>query len=232
MPASPLAPFPLLSCFFSRTEGYRKVPYHYYEQGKDECNEYLLHEHAPHGGHRFITEKRVFAKWAEKHRIIFTHPNWTVSWCCLPWSRHCSSEDDSAGKVGPDHSLLAIWTRRSVGGAPVHSLLSGGSALRTALYDLPIEGQWHGSCDYRKTGRSSFKLAAQNSWQRHLEGDGCGLLKQGHSVCGQLHHLGKMADYQTLSQVIPSGYRYLATVSLREGRHLSLLPSSFHTSHS
>lgn len=79
MPASSLAFFPLVSCFFSRTEGYRKVPYHYYEQGKDECNEYLLHEHAPHGGHRFITEKRVFAKWAEKHRIIFTHPNWTVS---------------------------------------------------------------------------------------------------------------------------------------------------------
>ncbi|KAM7317789.1 hypothetical protein ACRRTK_022526 [Alexandromys fortis] len=64
---------------YCKTEGYRKVPYHYYEQGKDECNEYLLHEHAPHGGHRFITEKRVFAKWAEKHRIIFTHPNWTVS---------------------------------------------------------------------------------------------------------------------------------------------------------
>lgn len=66
-------------CFFSRTEGYRKVPYHYYEQGKDECNEYLLHEHAPYGGHRFITEKRVFAKWAKKHRIVFTHPNWTLS---------------------------------------------------------------------------------------------------------------------------------------------------------
>lgn len=161
MPASPLALFPLLSCFFSRTEGYRKVPYHYYEPGKDECNEYLLHEHAPHGGHRFITEKRVFAKWAEKHRIIFTHPNWTVSWCCVPWPRHCSSEDDSAGQVvhdhhGPDRSLMGMATRlpirtwRSVGGAPVHSVLSGGSALHTALYDLSIEGQWHSSCDYRK----------------------------------------------------------------------------------
>ncbi|XP_053511601.1 alpha-N-acetylgalactosaminide alpha-2,6-sialyltransferase 3 isoform X2 [Artibeus jamaicensis] len=62
-----------------RTEGYRKVPYHYYEQGRDECDEYFLHEHAPYGGHRFITEKKVFAKWAKKHRIIFTHPNWTVS---------------------------------------------------------------------------------------------------------------------------------------------------------
>ncbi|KAM8790010.1 alpha-N-acetylgalactosaminide alpha-2,6-sialyltransferase 3 isoform 2-T2 [Rhynchonycteris naso] len=62
-----------------RTEGYRKVPYHYYEQGRDECDEYFLHEQAPYGGHRFITEKKVFAKWAKKHRIIFTHPNWTVS---------------------------------------------------------------------------------------------------------------------------------------------------------
>lgn len=74
--------------FFSRTEGYRKVPYHYYEQGRDECDEYFLHEHAPYGGHRFITEKKVFAKWAKKHRIIFTHPNWTVSWYCFFWSCH------------------------------------------------------------------------------------------------------------------------------------------------
>lgn len=68
-----------LAFLSSRTGGYRKVPYHYYETGKDECNEYFLHERAPYGGHRFITEKKVFAKWAEKHRIIFTHPNWTVS---------------------------------------------------------------------------------------------------------------------------------------------------------
>ncbi|XP_021111172.1 alpha-N-acetylgalactosaminide alpha-2,6-sialyltransferase 3 isoform X6 [Heterocephalus glaber] len=64
---------------YCKTEGYRKVPYHYYEQGRDECDEYFLHEHAPYGGHRFITEKKVFAKWAKKHRITFTHPNWTVS---------------------------------------------------------------------------------------------------------------------------------------------------------
>ncbi|KAL4830700.1 hypothetical protein H8958_001576 [Nasalis larvatus] len=64
---------------YCKTEGYRKVPYHYYEQGRDECDEYFLHEHAPYGGHRFITEKKVFAKWAKKHRIIFTHPNWTLS---------------------------------------------------------------------------------------------------------------------------------------------------------
>lgn len=65
--------------FFLRSEGFRKVPYHYYEPGRDECEEYFLHENAPYGGHRFITEKKVFAKWAKKHTIIFTHPNWTVS---------------------------------------------------------------------------------------------------------------------------------------------------------
>ncbi|XP_007528182.2 alpha-N-acetylgalactosaminide alpha-2,6-sialyltransferase 3 isoform X2 [Erinaceus europaeus] len=64
---------------YCKTEGYRKVPYHYYEQGRDECDEYFLHERAPYGGHRFITEKNVFAKWAKKHSIIFTHPNWTMS---------------------------------------------------------------------------------------------------------------------------------------------------------
>lgn len=85
--------------FFSRTEGYRKVPYHYYEQGRDECDEYFLHEHAPYGGHRFITEKKVFAKWAKKHRIIFTHPNWTVSWCWLFWPCHTTWHDHDTATV-------------------------------------------------------------------------------------------------------------------------------------
>ncbi|XP_006634827.1 alpha-N-acetylgalactosaminide alpha-2,6-sialyltransferase 3 [Lepisosteus oculatus] len=65
---------------YCRTDGYRKVPYHYYEAGsRDECAEYLLHETAPYGGHRFITEKSVFAKWAKTHAIKFSHPAWTVS---------------------------------------------------------------------------------------------------------------------------------------------------------
>ncbi|XP_035394114.1 alpha-N-acetylgalactosaminide alpha-2,6-sialyltransferase 3 isoform X1 [Cygnus atratus] len=64
---------------YCKSEGFRKVPYHYYEPGRDECEEYFLHENAPYGGHRFITEKKVFAKWAKKHTIVFTHPNWTVS---------------------------------------------------------------------------------------------------------------------------------------------------------
>ncbi|KAG9334074.1 hypothetical protein JZ751_009166 [Albula glossodonta] len=62
------------------TDGYRKVPYHYYEAGsRDECAEYLLHESAPYGGHRFITEKSVFAKWAKTHAITFLHPAWLGS---------------------------------------------------------------------------------------------------------------------------------------------------------
>lgn len=63
-----------------RSEGYRKVPYHYYEAGsRDECAEYLLHESAPYGGHRFITEKAVFAKWAKTHPIKFFSPEWQLS---------------------------------------------------------------------------------------------------------------------------------------------------------
>ncbi|TSS97547.1 Alpha-N-acetylgalactosaminide alpha-2,6-sialyltransferase 3 [Bagarius yarrelli] len=63
-----------------KSEGYRKVPYHYYEAGsRDECAEYILHESAPYGGHRFITEKTVFAKWAKTHPIKFFHPEWQLS---------------------------------------------------------------------------------------------------------------------------------------------------------
>ncbi|XP_070989623.1 alpha-N-acetylgalactosaminide alpha-2,6-sialyltransferase 3 isoform X1 [Oncorhynchus clarkii lewisi] len=65
---------------YCKSEGYRKVPYHYYEAGsRDECAEYLLHESAPYGGHRFITEKAVFAKWARTHTIKFYNPPWKLS---------------------------------------------------------------------------------------------------------------------------------------------------------
>ncbi|XP_061834903.1 alpha-N-acetylgalactosaminide alpha-2,6-sialyltransferase 3 [Nerophis lumbriciformis] len=65
---------------YCKTEGYRNVPYHYYEAGsRDECAEYLLHESAPYGGHRFITEKSVFAKWIKSHAIKFFNPPWQLS---------------------------------------------------------------------------------------------------------------------------------------------------------
>uniref|UniRef100_A0A8C6WQ35 SIA7C sialyltransferase n=1 Tax=Neogobius melanostomus TaxID=47308 RepID=A0A8C6WQ35_9GOBI len=65
---------------YCKSDGYRKVPYHYYEAGsRDECAEYVMHESAPYGGHRFITEKSVFAKWAKTHPIKFFNPPWQLS---------------------------------------------------------------------------------------------------------------------------------------------------------
>ncbi|XP_059839797.1 alpha-N-acetylgalactosaminide alpha-2,6-sialyltransferase 3 isoform X2 [Hypanus sabinus] len=59
-----------------RNEKRKKIPYHYYEPGsRDECAEYVRHEKAHHGGHRFITEKAIFAKWAKHHNITFSHPS-------------------------------------------------------------------------------------------------------------------------------------------------------------
>ncbi|XP_034048652.1 alpha-N-acetyl-neuraminyl-2,3-beta-galactosyl-1,3-N-acetyl-galactosaminide alpha-2,6-sialyltransferase [Thalassophryne amazonica] len=53
------------------------VPYHYYEPGKvDECRMYKFHERARYGGHRFITEKAIYAKWATRHKIEFKYPSW------------------------------------------------------------------------------------------------------------------------------------------------------------
>ncbi|XP_067876931.1 alpha-N-acetylgalactosaminide alpha-2,6-sialyltransferase 3-like isoform X2 [Heterodontus francisci] len=63
-----------------RTEGHRNVPYHYYEaNGQEECAEYYMHENARYGGHRFITEKSVFAKWAKERKIKFFNPTWQIS---------------------------------------------------------------------------------------------------------------------------------------------------------
>ncbi|XP_028328626.1 alpha-N-acetylgalactosaminide alpha-2,6-sialyltransferase 3 [Gouania willdenowi] len=65
---------------YCKSKANKKVPYHYYEPGsRDECAEYLLHESAPYGGHRFVTEKSVFGKWAKTHNIKFFNPSWQLS---------------------------------------------------------------------------------------------------------------------------------------------------------
>ncbi|XP_049583256.1 alpha-N-acetylgalactosaminide alpha-2,6-sialyltransferase 5 isoform X1 [Syngnathus scovelli] len=54
------------------------VPYHYYEpSGPAECTMYLSHERSRRGSHhRFITEKMVFANWAQSLDIHFYQPDW------------------------------------------------------------------------------------------------------------------------------------------------------------
>lgn len=55
------------------------VPYHYYERNRiDECKMYRVHEHTQRGGHRFITEKAIYAKWATRHKMEFKHPSWVL----------------------------------------------------------------------------------------------------------------------------------------------------------
>ncbi|XP_072228286.1 alpha-N-acetyl-neuraminyl-2,3-beta-galactosyl-1,3-N-acetyl-galactosaminide alpha-2,6-sialyltransferase isoform X2 [Leuresthes tenuis] len=55
------------------------VPYHYYEKNRiDECRMYKVHEHTQRGGHRFITEKAIYGKWATRHKIEFKHPFWSL----------------------------------------------------------------------------------------------------------------------------------------------------------
>lgn len=91
-----------------RSEGYRKVPYHYYEAGsRDECAEYILHESAPYGGHRFITEKSVFAKWGKKHPIKFVHPEWQLS-----WPRRTAACLEHRNLIGPNTPCLNALTNK------------------------------------------------------------------------------------------------------------------------
>uniref|UniRef100_A0AAV2IUH5 Uncharacterized protein n=1 Tax=Knipowitschia caucasica TaxID=637954 RepID=A0AAV2IUH5_KNICA len=55
------------------------VPYHYYESKRiNECRMYKVHENTKRGGHRFITEKAIYAKWATRHKMEFYHPSWKL----------------------------------------------------------------------------------------------------------------------------------------------------------
>ncbi|XP_061867525.1 alpha-N-acetyl-neuraminyl-2,3-beta-galactosyl-1,3-N-acetyl-galactosaminide alpha-2,6-sialyltransferase isoform X1 [Colius striatus] len=63
--------------YCSREKNHSSVPYHYFEKGRlDECKMYLVHERARRAGHRFITEKAIFSRWAKRRNINFTHPSW------------------------------------------------------------------------------------------------------------------------------------------------------------
>ncbi|XP_061150220.1 alpha-N-acetylgalactosaminide alpha-2,6-sialyltransferase 6-like isoform X7 [Syngnathus typhle] len=55
-----------------------KMLYHYYKpRGSDECVKFLQSQNIQRGNyHRFITEKQVFARWAQHYNITFAHPEW------------------------------------------------------------------------------------------------------------------------------------------------------------
>lgn len=58
---------------------FQDAPYHYYKKGSFQCSTYKLHENTPRGGHRFITEKRIFKKWAKEwNNTRFHHPEWSL----------------------------------------------------------------------------------------------------------------------------------------------------------
>ncbi|XP_037120980.1 alpha-N-acetylgalactosaminide alpha-2,6-sialyltransferase 6-like isoform X2 [Syngnathus acus] len=55
-----------------------KMLYHYYKpRGSDECVKFMQSQNIQRGNyHRFITEKQVFARWAQHYNITFAHPKW------------------------------------------------------------------------------------------------------------------------------------------------------------
>ncbi|XP_066501672.1 alpha-N-acetyl-neuraminyl-2,3-beta-galactosyl-1,3-N-acetyl-galactosaminide alpha-2,6-sialyltransferase [Hoplias malabaricus] len=62
---------------YCSTLNHTSVPYHYYEAYRlDECGMYRVHERARKGGHRFITEKNIYRRWASQGKLSFTYPTW------------------------------------------------------------------------------------------------------------------------------------------------------------
>ncbi|XP_038054080.1 alpha-N-acetylgalactosaminide alpha-2,6-sialyltransferase 6-like [Patiria miniata] len=56
----------------------KDVPYHYYETPYvKECSTYNKAQGDKTGNHRFISEKSVFARWAQRFNITFHYPSWS-----------------------------------------------------------------------------------------------------------------------------------------------------------
>lgn len=68
-------------CFSYRDHPDSKVRYHYFQSWDipTECEYYKSHEDTKLiGGHRFITEKAIFARWAKMYNVTFHHPEWSA----------------------------------------------------------------------------------------------------------------------------------------------------------
>ncbi|XP_033115155.1 alpha-N-acetyl-neuraminyl-2,3-beta-galactosyl-1,3-N-acetyl-galactosaminide alpha-2,6-sialyltransferase-like isoform X2 [Anneissia japonica] len=50
--------------------------YHYFDKVQRECKYYSVSENKLRTGHKFVTEKAVFARWSETHNITFKYPSW------------------------------------------------------------------------------------------------------------------------------------------------------------
>ncbi|XP_072173057.1 alpha-N-acetylgalactosaminide alpha-2,6-sialyltransferase 3-like [Diadema setosum] len=56
------------------------IPYHYYEpHGKTECEFQRSHEMRFSEGHKFSTERAMFARWSMVYDIKFHYPSWTAT---------------------------------------------------------------------------------------------------------------------------------------------------------
>ena len=66
--------------FFSSKNPNASALYHYYElDGLKECDYYKTSEEKLTSGHKFITEKAVFARWASKFNMEFHIPAWNLT---------------------------------------------------------------------------------------------------------------------------------------------------------
>ena len=60
----------------------KDVPYHYYTEPNSnnpnpmECKYYMKSESRPTTGHKLITEKAIFARWATRRHLQFLWPKW------------------------------------------------------------------------------------------------------------------------------------------------------------
>ena len=52
------------------------TPYHYFDKKWTECMYYKMSEGKVTSGHKFMTEKVAFARWAAMYNITFQYPSW------------------------------------------------------------------------------------------------------------------------------------------------------------
>ncbi|XP_033626593.1 alpha-N-acetylgalactosaminide alpha-2,6-sialyltransferase 6-like isoform X1 [Asterias rubens] len=70
----------MVSSNYCASKPEKDCPYYYYRTPHiKECSTYNGAERNKGGGHRFITEKAIFARWGSRYNIEFHYPSWTIN---------------------------------------------------------------------------------------------------------------------------------------------------------
>ncbi|XP_041475332.1 alpha-N-acetylgalactosaminide alpha-2,6-sialyltransferase 3-like [Lytechinus variegatus] len=100
---------------YCKREPESPVSYHYFDTSKNplrECSYYNEREYLVKGGHKFLTEKKLYAKWAQHRNLTFRAPTWPKS--AFNWSSEFESPYLNVYRKAKEDGSFANYVNKPV----------------------------------------------------------------------------------------------------------------------